>query len=137
MGSTPTPPRACATGWPSRWTMTTTPPPEPAAGAPAGTAPATPERRLHPWSWLFVLLQQLRQFIVPLLVLVFLGRGDRHALWPLVGVGALALASVWKYFTYRYRVDADRLVVRAGLLEREVRQVPFARIHNVALHQSL
>ena len=35
-------------------------------------------RRLHPMSWLFVLLQQLKQFIVPLLVLLFLGRGDRN-----------------------------------------------------------
>ncbi|MBJ7575767.1 PH domain-containing protein [Luteimonas sp. MC1828] len=102
-------------------------------------AMSTPEveRRLHPWSWLFVLVQQLRQFIIPLLALVFVGRGDGNALWPLVGVAALALASLWQYFTYRYRVDDDRLVVREGLLERKVRQIPFARIHNVALHQSL
>ncbi|MEN1941362.1 PH domain-containing protein [Luteimonas sp. MJ174] len=105
--------------------------------APAPTPVGGDERRLHPWSWLFVLLQQLRQFIVPLLVLVFLGRGDRYALWPLVGVAALAAASVWRYCTYRYRVDGDRLVVREGLFERQVRQVPFARIHNVALHQTL
>ena len=113
--------------------------PEPPPADPAGTLapPPAPERRLHPWSWLFVLLQQMRQFIVPLLVLVFLGRGDGDALWPLIGVAALAAASVWQYFTYRYRVDEDRLVVRQGILERQVRQVPFARIHNVALHQSL
>ena len=109
---------------------------EPRTGEDGGSGPGT-ERRLHPWSWLFVLLQQLRQFIVPLLVLLFLGRGDRHALWPLVGVAVLAATSAWTYFTYRYRVDADRLVVRAGLLERQVRQIPFARIHNVALHQTL
>lgn len=108
-----------------------------AAADAASTLPDGHERRLHPWSWLFVLLQQLRQFIVPLLVLVFLGRGDSHALWPLAGVAALAAASVWQYFTYRYRVDEDRLVVRQGILQREVRQVPFARIHNVALHQTL
>ena len=29
---------------------------------------ALPERRLHPWSWLFVLVQQLKQFALPLLV---------------------------------------------------------------------
>ena len=46
---------------------------------PESTAsPAGAERRLHPMSWLFVLLQQLKQFIVPLLALVFLGRGDRN-----------------------------------------------------------
>lgn len=102
------------------------------------TLPAA-ERRLHPWSWLFVLLQQVRQFIVPLLVLLFVGgrSEDRFLLWPLVGVAALVVSAVWQYFTYRYRVDEDRLVVREGVLERNVRQVPFARIHNVALHQTL
>ena len=101
------------------------------------TPPA--DRRLHPWSWLFVLLQQLRQFLVPLVVLLFVGgrAEDGTVLWPLVGVGALVVAAVWQYLTYRYRVDDDRLVVREGVLERSVRQVPFARIHNVALHQTL
>lgn len=108
--------------------MTTTPEPTPTA---------TPERRLHPLSWLFVLIKQLKQFIVPLIALFFFGRGDRNELWPLIGVGVLALASVWQYFTYRYRIESDRLIVRSGLLHRSLRQIPFARIHNVALHQSL
>ena len=120
-------------------TMTTPdPPPEPAPSE-ASAPPPGAERRLHPWSWLFVLLQQLRQFLVPLVVLVFVGgrREDSYLLWPLIGVAALVLAAVWRFFTYRYRVDADRLVVREGVFERQVRQVPFARIHNVTLHQSL
>ncbi|MDQ2702844.1 MAG: PH domain-containing protein [Pseudomonadota bacterium] len=104
-------------------------------------SPTTPEygaeRRLHPMSWLFVLLAQLRQFIVPLVALLFFGQRDEYALWPLVGVGALALLSVWQYFTYRYRIEDDSVVIRSGLLHRHLRQVPFARIHNVALHQNL
>lgn len=118
--------------------MMTTPTPDPAPTEPAAIA----ERRLHPWSWLFVLLQQLKQFILPLLVLFFLGRGSSdgnvgNELWPLIGVGVLAVMSVWQYFTYRYAVAGDSLVVRSGLFERSLRQIPFARIHNVALHQSL
>ena len=31
------------------------------------------EHRLHPLSWLFVLLAQLKQFILPLVVLLFAG----------------------------------------------------------------
>lgn len=103
----------------------------------AAALPAEAERRLHPMSWLFVLLQQLRQFILPLLALLFFGQGDRNELWPLVGVAALAVFSVWQYFTYRYGVDREALVVRSGLFERSVRVIPFARIHNVALQQSL
>ena len=56
----------------------------------------TPERRLHPWSWLFVLVQQLKQFIVPLLaLLVFGGSGGREGFWatlgPLIAVGVLVV----------------------------------------------
>lgn len=95
------------------------------------------EHRLHAWSWLFVTLQHMKQFILPLLVLVFAGRGDRNELWPLIGVGVLALASIWEYFTYRYRLLPDRIEIRSGLLERKLRQIAYARIHNVALHQTL
>ena len=111
--------------------------PSPPAPVVADTAGAAPERRLHPMSWLFVLVAQLRQFIVPLLALLVFGQGDRNELWPLIGVGVLALFSLWQYFTYRYGVADDALVVRSGLLERSVRVIPFARIHNVALQQSV
>ena len=107
----------------------------PASGAGAG------EQRLHRWSWLFVLVQQLRQFVVPLLVLlVFGGRSDGHGwalMGPLVGVGVLVVVSVLQYFTYRYRIGADAITIRSGLLQRSQREIPFARIHNVGLHQSL
>lgn len=102
--------------------------------------PADDERRLHPGSWLFALLQNLRQFILPLLVLLFAGgrRDDGYPWWlPLIGGGALVAVSVWQYLTFRYRIADDRLVVRSGLLERSVRQIPYSRIHNVAIHQSL
>jgi putative membrane protein len=98
---------------------------------------AAEERRLHPLSWFFVLIQQLKQFIVPLLVLLFLGRGDRNDLWSMVFICLLAAYSIWQYYTYRFRIDRDSLTIRSGLLERSLRQIPFARIHNVALHQSL
>ena len=111
--------------------------PHPPAPAVQTASAADAERRLHPMSWLFVLLAQLRQFILPLLALLLFGQGDRNELWPLVGVGVLALFSLWQYFTYRYDVVDDALVVRSGLLERSVRVIPFARIHNVALQQSM
>ncbi|KAF1690301.1 hypothetical protein CSC64_11635 [Pseudoxanthomonas koreensis] len=106
-----------------------------------GPAIDAAERRLHPWSWLFVLLQQLRQFIVPLLVLLFAGRRSGSEEWwelaPLAGVVVLVVVSVLQYFTYRYRVGADAITIRSGLLQRSQREIPFARIHNVGLHQSL
>jgi putative membrane protein len=95
------------------------------------------EHRLHPLSWLFVLVAQLKQFILPLIVLLFAGRGDRHDLWGLLAVGALVLASLAEYFTYRYLLRSDGIRIRSGWLHRSLREIPFARIHNVNLHQSL
>lgn len=98
---------------------------------------AQPERRLHPMSWLFVLIQQLKQFIVPILALFLFGRGDRNDLWGLVAICVLGAVSIWQYYTYRFRIGVDSLEIRSGLLERSLRQIPFARIHNVGLHQTL
>lgn len=96
-----------------------------------------PERRLHPLSWLFVLILQLKSFALPLLVLLFTGRGNSWELWGLVGAGALVLLSLAQYFTYRFRVEADGIAIRSGFFQKSLRNIPFQRIHNVALHQTL
>lgn len=95
------------------------------------------EHRLHPLSWLFVLIAQLKQFIVPLLVLLVAGRGDRNDLWGLIAAAVLVATSLAQYFTYRYRLGADAIVIRSGWLHRSLREIPYARIHNVDLQQSL
>lgn len=100
-----------------------------------------PERRLHPWSWLFVLVQQLKQFIVPLVALLVFGQSGPGGFWavigPLIAVGVLAAISVLQYFTYRYRIGRDGLSIREGWLHRSLREIPYSRIHNVVLHQSV
>jgi putative membrane protein len=95
------------------------------------------EHRLHPLSWLFVLLAQAKQFVLPLAVLLFAGRGDRTDLWGLLAVGVLVLASLAEYFTYRYLLRSDGIRIRSGWLHRSLREIPFARIHNVNVQQSL
>jgi len=108
--------------------------------AEAGALPAG-ARRLHPWSWLFVLLAQLKSFALPLVALLLFGsRGDDFWQWELWGGlagGLLALASVLQYFTYRYGVAGGELVIRSGLLQRNTRSIPLARIRNVSLHRTL
>lgn len=113
------------------------------------SAHADTPHRLHAMSWLFVLLAQLRQFLVPLVALFVLGRRDQGGvdaagswersseLWPLLGVATLAIAAIWRYFTYRYGIGEDALIIRSGVFSRSLRVVPFARIHNVAIEQSL
>jgi putative membrane protein len=98
------------------------------------------ERRLHPWSWLFVLLEQLRQFALPLIALLFFGgRGSGQA-WEwfgLVGVALLTGLAVVRYFTYRFRIEHGELVIRSGILHRNVRHIPLARIQNIALKRNV
>lgn len=95
------------------------------------------DRRLHPLSWLFVLLQQLRSFAIPLLVLLVTGRGGPSLWLPLTGIAGLVVTSVIQYFSYRYRPEATGFVIRSGVLQRTRRDIPYERIHTVNLHQTL
>ncbi|MEO6172472.1 MAG: PH domain-containing protein, partial [Arenimonas sp.] len=95
------------------------------------------QRRLHPLSWMFVLIVQLKQFAFPLIILLLTGRGDRNELWPLIGVVVLAIYSLFQYFTYRYRVLDNELVVRSGVFQKSVRHIPFSRIQNVSITQNI
>jgi putative membrane protein len=122
--------------------MTTTPPEAEGEVTPAAATAALGagrERRLHPLSWLFVLLASLREFALPLIALLFFGRsgGETWEWFGLVGVAALTGLAIVRYFTYRFRIDAGELVIRSGVLHRNVRHVPLGRIQNVALKRNL
>jgi len=105
----------------------------------------TQEQRLHPLSWLLELLGQLpRVSVTVVVVLLMIMRGNRSDTEPwllvfLVIAGLLfaVLMSILHYLTYHYRIEQDRLIVRSGILSRTRREIPFTRIHNVVLHQSL
>ena len=78
--------------------------------------------------------------LVPLLVLVFLGGRDDTA-WR-VGGAAVALALVVgmgavRWMTIRYRVDGERVELRAGLLNRRHRSLRRDRVRTVDLTASL
>lgn len=93
------------------------------------------ERRLHPLSWLFVLLAQLRHAVFPLVVLVFIGGGDEESFGLLLAAIAALLLAVYSViwsFGFRYRIGATDLVVREGIFDRTERHVPFVRIQNIS-----
>jgi len=100
------------------------------------------EQRLHPWSWLFALQQQVQQFLLPLVALVVFGsRSDDdlpyHHWISAAIVLALVVSAVLQYLSYRYCIGEDALSIRSGIFERTRREIPFARIHNVVVHQNL
>jgi putative membrane protein len=95
------------------------------------------ERRLHPTSPLFVLGGSLRQFAIPLVVLLLTGKGDRNEFISAIIVALLALYSIAEYFTFRFRIDSDGVVIRSGVFVKSVVHVPYKRIQNVTVEQSL
>ncbi len=99
-------------------------------------------QRLHPSSLLFLIGQVLRQFLVPALVVLVLGRGERYEVWIAVFAVPAAAAALIRYLTYRYRLDDDELVIRQGVVRRNERHIPFERIQNIdtsrgVLHRAL
>lgn len=97
------------------------------------------DHRLHPLSVPFGLLTQLRQFALPALAfLVTAGStGFGWEVWllvPLTLSSALALA---KYLTFRYRYEPDHIVIRQGLVFRNERHIPYARIQNIDAVQTV
>ncbi|MBK7769714.1 MAG: PH domain-containing protein [bacterium] len=88
-------------------------------------------RRLHRWSLLFMAGDALRGLIFPLAALVFTARQSPWELWIAWFSLPVAGFSVWRYFTTWYELADDELIVRTGLLFRNVRHVRYARVHNI------
>ena len=100
-------------------------------------ATAAPMLRLHPLSWLFALLIQLRPLVVPLLVLIFLGRGEWWELFIVVGAVGYALYALIYSIGFRYRLGDDELLVKEGIFARTERHIPYARIQNIVRRRNL
>src|SRR5712691_1150787 len=112
--------------------------PDAEAGAIGAPADEVPWRRLsvrmlavHP------VREVLRAWPV-LLGVLFLGLrgGVRGELWGLVGVGYVVVLGVTRWFTTTYRISADQIQVRRGLLKRETLTVPRDRVRTVDITAS-
>ncbi len=94
---------------------------------------------LHPSSVLFDIIAHIRQLIIPML----LGTASAVRGYPFGGgvagvIFAFALGfTLLRYFTLKYRLGGDELVVTEGLLFRRVRVIPIRRIQNIDLVQTL
>lgn len=98
-------------------------------------------RRLHPLTLGFSAMAIARQMIWPALVGGFgLGDGQLARMVPIVvvvlAVPAL-LGAAAKYALYRWRLEGDELLLRSGVLNRQNRVIPLARVQNVEVRQSL
>jgi putative membrane protein len=89
------------------------------------------ERRLHPWSWMFVLLTQLGPGCCRCSRSSCSGAGASWELYGALGAVVLALYSLVYSIGFRYRIGDGELVVREGILFRSERHIPFARAQNI------
>lgn len=97
------------------------------------------DRRLHPLSVFFGLRAQLRALALPgLFVLITASsKGWGWEVWTMLLLVPYALVSIGRYVSFRYRYEANELVIRTGLLFRNERHVPYARIQNLDAVQNV
>lgn len=95
------------------------------------------EQRLHPSSLLFTVGRNIQTLLIPGLLVYLFSRGDNWDVWLMVLFVPVTAFGIIHYATVRYRFGADEIVVRSGLINRNVRHIPFARIQNIDLRQNL
>lgn len=93
------------------------------------------ERRLHPLSILVAVTSVLRSFLVPLVVLIWAARSS-YELWVGVMIVPTLIGAVVRYYSYRYSLTGDELVIRSGVLFKNERRIAYSRIHNLAAVQT-
>jgi putative membrane protein len=99
---------------------------------------ATP-RRLHPATIFFGLVDIIKTFALPAVLLMFGYRSNEDAwrLWGAVLIVPAAIAAVARYVTFTYTYYPDELVVRSGVLFKKERHIPYGRIQNIDANQGI
>lgn len=92
-------------------------------------------RRQHPVATFTFVLRTLREMLVPIILVVFLGQGGNSPIFTWWGISLLLLVLLlvgfvgWLRFTWR--VEEDELRVEQGLFVRKKRYVPRDRIQAI------
>ena len=103
---------------------------EPAAAALHG--------RLHPATLIFTVVGLVRSTFFPLVIALLAGRRVAWYLWAILGFAGLSLLwSVARYFTFTYSIAGGELVIRHGLVGKQERHIPLARVQDVRLEQGV
>jgi putative membrane protein len=94
-------------------------------------------RRLNRWSWIFITAATIRALVVPAIAAIFASGGGvllwRPELLSLIVIVPSVIYAAIRQRVYSYHLTDGELIVRDGLLFRNLRKIPYERIHNVAL----
>lgn len=106
--------------------------------------------RLHPASILFDSLRHVRNFAVPALLAMFSTSRPRMGdfgpfdyglpnpeVWLLILLVPSILFSLARYLSFRLDYGSDELTIRSGLVFRNERRLPYARIQNLDAVQNV
>jgi putative membrane protein len=96
--------------------------------------------RLHPLTVLLEVGRVLGRVAWFFVLVVFVGSlGGRQTdpvAWLFVFAGSGILVALARYLSLRYWVDRGNLVIRSGIVSRQVRTIPLDKIQNVELRQN-
>ncbi len=96
------------------------------------------DRRFHPLTIVFALGGELRNFLLPaVFATMTASQGNQAQRFLLVFLVPGAIMAVARYFFSTYRYDATELVVRTGVIFKNERHIPFARIQSVDAVQNV
>lgn len=93
-------------------------------------------KRLHPIAAVISFLKGLKEAILPLIVLLFVGRGDSgFGLWQFaiffIFILISLLSGILRWLRYTYRVEEGELRIESGLFVKKKRYIPFERIQSL------
>ncbi|KKB39742.1 PH domain-containing protein [Bacillus thermotolerans] len=101
-------------------------------------------KKLHPASVLLTALKELKELIIPVVVLLFLGDGEGSSIWrylPLAAIGAAVLfiivSSVVRWWRFTYWVEESELRIEYGLFVKKKRYIPIERIQSLDVSQGV
>lgn len=94
------------------------------------------ELRLHPISWLFIIIEMIKHFFLPLLVALFAGGTESYQVIGAIFIVPGFIFAFLQYWVYRYTLDDNEIVIREGVLVKNVRHVKYERIQNLNLSRN-
>src|SRR5687768_2284588 len=118
------------------------PPPLPPELPPVipASATLTLEGRLHPFTIFFALWNAIRNFLLPLIIVLLFGRRREPDVYIWVGslfIGLPVGIALIKYFTFTFRIQSGELITKQGLLGRTERHIPLGRVQDIRIEQGV
>ena len=93
-------------------------------------------RRLNPLTIVLEFVRVLGRFVYFIVLVLFTSHSSGDFVVEAIG-GVIVLAAVARYLTFSFAVHEGNLIVRSGILVRNVRTVPLSKIQNINVSKNL